>query len=184
MRAARVFVVVAAFLATSCGDWIHQGPTNDDIKNSTGLTVETASRIVIDNFNSVWLETPSPPNPPFLQEGPHLGRGGCRTNPNSFMTEGPPWSVNYSAIRKQATPEFTDKAFAKLDALIGRGFVREPSGPHRDGEEDRAYRNDQKYSVIGVKYVEKTYLRGPNGERTVVEEPRFKIISHSPCAAE
>ncbi|MGK8556238.1 hypothetical protein [Nocardia gipuzkoensis] len=167
MKTPLAIVTLATLLITGCSSVIDDGPTNDDIKNSTGLTVDEAARIVYENLNAVWPNQVSP-------DPRDIGKGGCRTNPNSFRSEGPPWRVAKVAVKQDPAPELVDQVLAKLDTLPSRGFTLAPPGVSNDHPADRVYRDDRGYVVQSEMDID-SRVPGP---------PKFSVRSSSPCAAE
>ncbi|MBF6296406.1 hypothetical protein IU459_02480 [Nocardia amamiensis] len=167
MKAPFAIVILATLLITGCSSVIDEGPTNDEIKNSTGLTVDEAARIVYENLNTVW---PNQTNP-----DPHdIEKSGCRTNPNSLRSEGPPWRVARKVVKPDPAPELIDQVLAKLDTLTSRGFTLAPRHVTNDHPADRVYRDDRGYVVQSEMDID-SRVPGP---------PRFSVRSSSPCAAE
>ncbi|WP_130917085.1 hypothetical protein [Nocardia cyriacigeorgica] len=154
-------------LAVGCGSVIDEGPTNDDIKNTTGLTVEQAARVVYDNLNLVW---PNPVEPRLDQ----VGKIGCRTNPNSMRSEGPPWQVEKKMVKQDPSPELVEQVRANLDSLTERGFGLEESAITDDHPLDRVYTDGNGYVIQSSMEI----------DRRVTDIPILEVASRAPCAAE
>ncbi|MEV6323474.1 hypothetical protein AB0M45_20095 [Nocardia sp. NPDC051787] len=167
MKAPLAIVTLATLLITGCSSVIDEGPTNDEIKKSTGLTVDEAARTVYENLNTVW---PNQVNP----DPQHVQKSGCRTNPNSLRSEGPPWRVAKEAEKQDPAPELVDQVLAGLDTLTSRGFTLAPRHVTNDHPADRVYRDGRGYIVQSEMDIDPR-VGGP---------PRFSVRSSSPCAAE
>ncbi|MBF6416866.1 hypothetical protein [Nocardia cyriacigeorgica] len=156
-------------LVSGCGSIIDEGPTNDDIEKTTGLTVSEATRIVNENLNAIWpYNGASAPK--------HGQQHGCRTNPNSLMSEGPPWQVAVQESKPGSSQQFIDEVLRKLDmAAASRGFTRDPGGVMDDHPADRTYRDDSGYILQVDMDVDR---RGAD------QTPILQVTSRSPCAAE
>ncbi len=160
--------LTAATLA-GCGSFIHEGPTNQQIEDRTGLTVTEASPIVAHNFGLIW------PEPVSVDIGDVTTVGtGCRTDPNSLRSEGPPWRPRYVMEEVNPSQEFIDRAMANLEAMTARGFTLEPSQRPDKDPANRVYRDSRGYTVSSFRLL-------PGGDPTDV---RFSMTASSPCAAE
>ncbi|MFD5177291.1 hypothetical protein ACFWM1_15875 [Nocardia sp. NPDC058379] len=159
--------IVTVTLA-GCSGWIHEGPTNQQVKDTTGLTVAAARPIVADNFELIWPR-------PITVEPDKVDLGaGCRTDPNSLRSEGPPWHPRYERQEVNPSQEFLDLAMANLEAMTARGFTLVPSQNPSEDPVSRYYRDSRGFSVASSR------MRvGKNNE-----EVRFIMASTSPCAAE
>ncbi|MBC7302613.1 MAG: hypothetical protein H5T78_16920 [Nocardia sp.] len=160
--------VLATATATGCGGFVDEGPTDQEIKDTTGLTVAEASPIVEHNLELVWPQQVKVERAPL----PYSGIG-CRTN-NSMMSDGPPWQLRVT--REEANPpqEFIDRALANLEAMTTRGFTLVPSQRPDVDPADRFYRDARGYTVSSSLDT----AVGPT------KEVRFSMTATSPCAAE
>ncbi|MFC9876679.1 hypothetical protein [Nocardia salmonicida] len=154
---------------TGCGGFIHEGPTNQRIKDTTGLTVAEAGATVEHNFELIW-----PEKGPVKIANLTLPGTGCRTNPNSLMSEGPPWRPRYTMEEVNPSQEFIDRAMANLEAMTARGFTLVPSQRPDNDPVNRLYRDSTGYTVASSRDTSV----GPR------KEVRFSMTASSPCAAE
>lgn len=154
---------------TGCSAFIHEGPTNQQIKDRTGLTVAEASQVVAHNFGLIWPE----PVPIDIKNVTTVGKG-CRTNPNSLLSEGPPWHPTYEMEKVNPTPEFIDRAMANLEAMTARGFTLEPSQRPDEDPVNRYYSDARGFSVASSRLTDVGRAK----------EVRFSMSASSPCAAE
>ncbi|MGY0497354.1 hypothetical protein ACWZHB_02500 [Nocardia sp. FBN12] len=162
------FAVLATTTLTGCGGFIDRGPTNQEIKDTTGLTVDEASPIVERNLELVWPEQVT------IKRGPLPYSGvGCRTN-DSMMSEGPPWYLRITKEEVNPSQEFIDRALANLESMTARGFILEPSKRPDAVPADRYYRDPRGYTVSSSLDTDV----GPK------KEVRFSMTATSPCAAE
>lgn len=166
MRIGPVLVAVAVVVTAGCGTVIDEGPTEQEIRDATGLTVAEASPLVARNFELVW------PEPISVPVGAVDLTHGCRTDPNSLRAVGPPWTPIYERTQINPSPEFIDRALANLEAMTARGFVRDPDPIPGDQPENRSYTDPRGFTVAAL-----SYGANPN-------EHRFAVSSTSPCAAE
>jgi hypothetical protein len=73
---------------------------------------------------------------------------GCRTNPESLMSEGPPWRVRSTWVLDNPPAEFVTAALARLDTLTGQGFQRQPwTRPDPEPPNRRSYEDVRGYRV-------------------------------------
>ncbi|MFD6452666.1 hypothetical protein ACFWF3_17940 [Nocardia sp. NPDC060220] len=154
---------------TGCSGFIHEGPTNQRIKDTTGLTVAEAGAIVERNFELIW-----PQKGPVEIANLTSPGTGCRTNPNSLMSEGPPWRPRYTMEEVNPPQEFIDRAMANLEAMTTRGFTLVPSQRPDNDPVNRLYRDSTGYTVASFRDTSV----GPR------KEVRFSMTASSPCAAE
>ncbi|MDO3648569.1 hypothetical protein [Nocardia mangyaensis] len=166
MRIGPALVAIVAAVTTGCGGVIDRGPTEQDIRDTTGLTVTEASRLVAGNFELVW------PEPVSVPVGAVDLTHGCRTDPNSLRAVGPPWTPIYERTQINPSPEFIDRVLANLEAMTTRGFVRDPDPIPGDQPENRSYTDPRGFTVSALFY-------GADPA-----QPRFAVGSTSPCAAE
>ncbi|WP_454195994.1 hypothetical protein [Nocardia sp. Marseille-Q1738] len=129
--------------------------------------MDEATRIVFDNLNSVWLYSVDP-DPGSVQ------KLGCRTNPDSLMSEGPPWGVATMVVAQDPPPELVTQVLAKLDTLTKRGFTVDTPGVTTDHPADRVYTDNRGFVVQSEMDID-SRVGGP---------PKFSVRSSSPCAAE
>lgn len=165
-RVSAVCSIVALLAAPGCSAVVGEGPTNEEIKDSTGLRVAEASRIVADNFELIW------PNAVSVDAATVNLGNGCRTDPNTLLSTGPPWTPNYQKTQVNPSPDFVDRALAKLEAMIARGFVRDEDAVPGDDPVNRAYTDPRGFTVHVLR------------QDTVPDTVRFTMFSTSPCAAE
>ncbi|MFE3318202.1 hypothetical protein [Nocardia sp. NPDC059195] len=161
-------VVLATATLTGCGALINEGPTNQEIKDVTGLTVAEAGPIVEHNLELVWPQQVRIERAPLPYSGV-----GCRTN-DSMMSEGPPWRLRVTMEEVNPSQEFIDRAMANLAAMTTRGFTLEPSQRPDDDPANRFYRDAHGYTVSSSRDTSV----GPTSE------VRFSMTASSPCAAE
>ncbi|MGW5923803.1 hypothetical protein ACWFPY_32835 [Nocardia fluminea] len=162
----RKLVVLCAVLAIpACSAFVGDGPSNDTIKNSSGLLVTEASQIVADNFELI-----SPKARTVDVASVKLGNG-CRTDPNTLKSYGPPWTPNYQEVERNPSQEYIDKALANLEAMTARGFARQEGIPG-DDPASRVYRDARGFAVYSIR------------DKTLRGEVEFTLFSSSPCAAE
>lgn len=168
MRIMTALAVLATTTLTGCGGFINEGPTNQEIEDTTGLTVAEASPIVEHNLALVW------PQQVTIKRGPLPYSGvGCRTN-DSMMSEGPPWHLRITKEEINPSQEFIDRAMANLEAMTARGFALEPSQRPDAVPADRYYRDPRGYTISSSLDT----AVGPT------KEVRFSMTATSPCAAE
>ncbi|MFE1594059.1 hypothetical protein [Nocardia sp. NPDC058705] len=160
--------VLAIATLTGCSGLVDRGPTNQEIKDTTGLTVDEASPIVERNLELVWPEQVTVKR----AQLPYSGLG-CRTN-DSMMSEGPPWHVRVTKVEVNPPQEFIDRAVANLEAMTTRGFIFEPSQRPDADPADRFYRDSRGYTVSSSFET----AVGPK------KEVQFSMTATSPCAAE
>ncbi|MFD3745767.1 hypothetical protein [Nocardia sp. NPDC058633] len=153
---------------TGCGGLIHEGPTNQRIKDTTGLTVAEASPIVAHNFGLIW------PEPVTVELSDVTMGSGCRTDPDSLRSEGPPWRPRYELEELDPTPEFIDRALANLEAMTARGFTRTPNRRPDNDPANRHYTDASGYSVASSRLTDV----GPT------DQVRFVMAASAPCAAQ
>lgn len=168
MRMMTALAVLATATLTGCGALINEGPTNQEIKDATGLTVAEAGPIVEHNLELVWPQQVRIERAPLPYSGV-----GCRTN-NSMMSEGPPWRLRVTMEEVNPSQEFIDRAMANLEAMTTRGFTLEPSQRPDDDPANRFYRDAHGYTVSSSRDTSV----GPT------REVRFSMTASSPCAAE
>ncbi|MFJ2837103.1 hypothetical protein ACIO52_17265 [Nocardia sp. NPDC087230] len=161
-------VAMVAVTLAGCSGWISEGPTNQQVKDATGLTVAGARPIVADNFELIWPK-PITVEPDMVDVG-----SGCRTDPNSLRSAGPPWHPRYERQELNPSQEFIDQAMANLEAMTARGFTLVPSQNPAEDPVSRYYRDSRGFSVASSRT-----RAGRNDE-----EVRFIMASTSPCAAE
>lgn len=162
-----VFVIATVTLAVSCAfrPAVDDGPTNEEIMHTTGLTVEEATRVAAENL-SVALGAPVDP------DRENVAKIGCRTDPDSLMSVGPPWRVRLSFAFAAPQPEHIAQIMARVETLVGRGFTLQQSNPNDRSSDDRAYRNADGFTV------------STSTSTLVLGGPGLTITSVSPCAAE
>ncbi|MFB7878449.1 hypothetical protein ACFC06_24660 [Nocardia sp. NPDC056064] len=164
MRRAGWVVVAAGLATTACGGLVPEGPSNQDIADTTGLTVAEAVPLVADNFERVW------PEPVTVEDSAVQLGNGCRTDRGSLRSTGPPWAPSYEREIADPPAEFVDRALAKLAAMTAHGFVLAENPVPGDDPVNRVYRDSRGFSVATLRY----------GSAPT----RFVLRSSSPCAAE
>jgi hypothetical protein len=98
---------------------------------------------------------------------------GCRTNPESLMSEGPPWHVRTNWVVSDPPAEFVEGALARVDTLAAKGFRLQPwIRPDPEPPNNRTYRDDRGYLV------------GVMSDTTPAGEKVFDITVSSPCVYE
>lgn len=162
-------LIIAAALAVAPGcapsSPTDEGPTNEQVMQSTGLGVEESTRIAAANL-SVAVGVPLDP----ARE--RVVQVGCRTDPESLMTIGPPYRVRLSHEVAAPSPDVLAEAMARVEKLTDRGFELQPRTPNDQTPEDRTYQDDKGYTVITSTSV------------MVLGGPGLTIYSNSPCAAD
>ncbi|MEV6362969.1 hypothetical protein [Nocardia asteroides] len=158
-------ITVAATALAGCSGWIHEGPTNQEIKDRTGMTVAEAKPIVAQNFTLIW------PEPTTVELGNIRLGNGCRTDPNSLRAAGPPWTPYYEKTAIDPDQEFVDRAMANLEAMTARGFTPVPDPVPGDDPANRSYEDSRGFSVAVQRH-------------QTSRETRFTMTASSPCAAE
>ncbi|MFF2087009.1 hypothetical protein ACFVVM_24815 [Nocardia sp. NPDC058176] len=166
MRIGPVVVALVAVVAASCGSLVDEGPTEQEIRDSSGVTVAEAIPLVARNFTLVWPESISVAN------GDVDVSHGCRTDANSLRAVGPPWTPIYERTQVDPSPEFVDRVLANLEALTAHGFVRDADPIPGDQPENRSYTDQRGFTVSASSY-------GANPAQR-----RFAVSSTAPCAAE
>ncbi|MFC8383508.1 hypothetical protein [Nocardia sp. NPDC057272] len=162
----RRFVTICAILVMpACSAFVDEGTSTDEVLNSTGLRVPEASQIVADNFELISPRTRS------VDAGSVKLGNGCRTDPNTLKTYGPPWAPSYQEAERNPSQEHIDKALANLEAMTARGFTRQEGIPG-DDPASRVYRDSRGFAVYSIR------------DKTVRGEVEFTLFSSSPCAAE
>lgn len=95
---------------------------------------------------------------------------GCRTDPASLMSVGPPFSIRTTWVMRDPAPDFMTHTWRRVDALTERGFQRSAwSGPETEPPGTRIYKDARGY---GVTAAAKTR---PSGQAV------FEIYINSPC---
>ncbi|MFI8976635.1 hypothetical protein ACIGO9_27380 [Nocardia asteroides] len=158
-------ITVGATALAGCSGWIHEGPTNQEIKDGTGMTVAEAKPIVAQNFTLIW------PDPTTVELGNIRLGNGCRTDPNSLRAAGPPWTPYYEKTAIDPDQEFVDRALANLEAMTAHGFTRVPDPVPGDDPANRSYEDSRGFSVAVQRH-------------QTSRETRFTMTASSPCAAE
>ncbi|MFC9664309.1 hypothetical protein ACFVJ5_29100 [Nocardia sp. NPDC127606] len=161
----RLVVICAILVMPACSAFVDDGPSNDTIKSSTGLMVTEASQIVADNFELI------SPNPHPVEVGAVRLGNGCRTDPNTLKSYGPPYTPHYQEVVLNPSPEYIETALANLEAMTARGFTRQEGIPG-DDPASRVYRDSRGFAVYSIR------------DKTVRGEVEFTLFSSSPCAAE
>jgi hypothetical protein len=96
---------------------------------------------------------------------------GCRTDPESLMSVGPPFSVRTTWVKQDPTPEFVSAALRRVDSLQAEGFQRTAwTRPEPEPPNTRAYKDDRGYGITASDKVR------PSGKAV------FEIYVNSPCA--
>lgn len=96
---------------------------------------------------------------------------GCRTDPVSLMSVGPPFSIRTTWVKRDPAPDFMTETWRRVDALTERGFQRSArSGQETEPPGTRIYKDARGY---GVTAAAKTR---PSGQAV------FEIYINSPCA--
>ncbi|WP_330182156.1 hypothetical protein OHB26_38515 [Nocardia sp. NBC_01503] len=156
MRTALVLTTLAAAsLLTACSE----------SSGSTAMKYDEAARIVVQNFTLVW------PDPVQVASGMVNRGNGCRTNPETLKSEGPPWSPTYEMTAADPSQEFIDRALARLETMTSRGFALEPDRVPNDDPINRVYADSRGFSVAAHRD------KYPVGTQ-------FTITSSSPCVDE
>ncbi|MFD3706089.1 hypothetical protein ACFWUP_23365 [Nocardia sp. NPDC058658] len=163
-----VLAVLAIATLTGCSGLVDRGPTNQEIKDTTGLTVDEATPIVERNLELVWPEQVTVKR----AQLPYSGLG-CRTN-DEMMSDGPPWHIRVTLEEVNPSQEFIDRAVANLEAMTTRGFTLKPNQRPDADPADRFYRDSRGYTVSSSLDI----ADGPK------KEVRFSMTATSPCAAE
>ncbi|WP_336083337.1 hypothetical protein [Nocardia sp. SSK8] len=162
MRCGAAVLVLLCGTLAACG-FVPEGPSNQDIAESSGLTVTEAVPLVADNFEHIW------PEPVSIEDNAvRLGKG-CRTDPDTLQSAGPPWAPSYEREIADPPAEFVEQALARLAAMTSRGFVLAENPVPGDDPVNRVYRNSRGFSVAALRY----------GSTPT----RFVLRSSSPCAA-
>lgn len=137
MRTALAFTTVTAVsLLTACS----QSSPIDDNAAAT-MSYDEASRIVIENFERIW------PDPVQVSTTMVNRSNGCRTNPNTMKSEGPPWTPLYERTITNPSPEFVERALAKLDSMTAQGYTLTPNPIPGDAPINRVYHDSRGFSV-------------------------------------
>lgn len=162
----QAILICAILVLPACSALVGEGPTNDEIKNATGLRVPEASQIVADNFELI------SPNTRSVDVGTVRLGNGCRTDPRTLKSFGPPWTPNYQETELNPSPEFIDRALANLEAMTTRGFVRDENAFIGDDPVNRVYTDSRGFTVHVMR------------DDTIPSKVRLTLFSSSPCAAE
>jgi hypothetical protein len=100
-------------------------------------------------------------------------RIGCGTNPDSLMSEGPPWQVRTTWVLDEPPAEFVEEALSRLDTLRAQGFERQPwTRPGPEPTNRRSFVDERGYRVTAA-----TETR-PGGLEV------FALTVSSPCVNE
>ncbi|WP_067717648.1 hypothetical protein [Nocardia yamanashiensis] len=132
--------LAAVSLLAACNQ---SSPADDhgSIKESTSMNYAEASRIVVENFEHIWPD-------PVQVDTTMVNRGnGCRTNPETLKSEGPPWTPLYEKTVTNPSPEFVERALAQLDSMTTRGFTLTPNPIPGDDPVNRVYHDGRGFSV-------------------------------------
>lgn len=96
---------------------------------------------------------------------------GCRTDPESLMSVGPPWSVRTTWVKGSPTEEFVAAALGRLESLTAEGFSPQPwTRPEPEPPNRRSYADDRGYRVTA------DTAKRPSGKVD------FELTVTSPCA--
>jgi hypothetical protein len=130
----------------------------------------TISQATEQNAKYVELAAGEPRNPFGFN---NVARVGCRTNPDSLMSEGPPWQVRTTWVVDEPTAEFVEEALSRLDTLSAQGFERQPwKRPEPEPANRRSFVDERGYRVTAE---QDTRLGG---------HEVFSVTVTSPCANE
>lgn len=95
---------------------------------------------------------------------------GCRTNPASLMSVGPPFSIRTTWVKRDPAPDFMTDTWRRVDALTERGFQRSAwSGQETEPPGTRIYKDARGYGVTAAAETR------PSGQAV------FEIYINSPC---
>jgi hypothetical protein len=159
-------IALVAFLA-ACVSSERTGTTSDETMQSVTITVSQATE---QNANYVELAAGNAPHPSAFND---VARIGCRTNPDSLMSEGPPWQVRTTWVLDEPPPEFVEAALSRLDALTAQGFERQPwTRPEPEPTNRRSFVDERGYRVTAE------HDMRPGGREV------FSLTVTSPCAHE
>jgi hypothetical protein len=160
-------VVVAAVAA--CGGCTEE--PNETIDEETMQPVViTVSQATEQNAKYVGLATGGAPHPSAFND---VARIGCRTNPDSLMSEGPPWQVRTTWVLDEPTAESVEGALSRLDGLTAQGFERQPwTRPEPEPANRRSFVDERGYRVTAE------HDTRPGGQEV------FSLTVTSPCANE
>ncbi|MFD3510303.1 hypothetical protein [Nocardia sp. NPDC058666] len=160
-----ILLIGAILILPSCSAFITEGPSNDRLATASDLRVPEATQIVADNFELI-----SPKTRSVDVSSVQLGNG-CRTDPETLKSYGPPWTPNYQEVQRNPSQEYIDQALANLEAMTARGFTRQAGMPGADPA-SRVYRDSRGFAVYSS---QNTTVRG---------EIEFTLYSSAPCTAE
>ncbi|MFI9511250.1 hypothetical protein [Nocardia sp. NPDC052566] len=152
----------AALASSGCGGVPAEGPTNQQILDSTGLTVDEAESVIFDAMvamSPIRAEASTSP----------IARTECRKN-ESGMRVGPPWRLSAGVTVKPVTPEEGRATLDKVDALASNGYTKRTSDPAAN-DRSRSYK-DKRGFEIGA-----SYSTDADGAGSV------HVTASSPCAA-
>jgi hypothetical protein len=130
----------------------------------------TVSQATEQNAKYVELAAGDAPAPSAYND---VARIGCRTNPDTLMSEGPPWQVRTTWVVDEPPAEFVEEALSRLDTLTVQGFQRQPwTRPEPEPINRRSFVDERGYRVAA-----ETDTR-PGGHEV------FAVTVTSPCANE
>ncbi len=161
----RIILVCAVLILPSCSAFVGEGPSNERLSAASDLRIPEATQIVADNFELI-----SPKTRSVDVSSVQLGNG-CRTDPNTLKSYGPPWTPNYQEVQRNPSQEYIDQALANLEAMTARGFARKEGMPGADPA-SRVYRDSRGFAVYSIR------------DKTVRGEVEFTLFSSAPCTAE
>jgi hypothetical protein len=141
--------------------------TSEETMPPVTITVSQANE---QNAEFVALAAGDAPQPSAFND---VARIGCRTNPDSLMSEGPPWQVRTTWVLDEPPAEFVEEALSRLDALTAQGFERQLwTRPEPEPTNRRSFVDERGYRVAA-----ETDTR-PGGHEV------FAVTVTSPCANE
>lgn len=158
------YASVVALLALSVGCSESSGPSNEEVLESTGLTVGEASRIVGENLSAVY-------SGPQRVDVTKVEKSGCQTDSSSWKSVGPPWYISMNRVISDPSPDLITQTQDKLAAFVERGFEPEPGSPSSEPA-DRSYIDTRGFRI------------GAMVDTRIDGRVEFTIFSWSPCAAE
>lgn len=156
----RLCVGAIALVVAGCSvNPIPEGPSNDDILRSTGLTVAAAETELLAGLIAL---SPDPQK----AYGANIIRHGCRTNQSS-MSYGPPWELSASSAHGGLDAATVDRVLAGSGELSERGYSADDAVERR-----RTFSDDRGFEI--------TATAVENDSRTF----DLTLTASSPCAAE
>lgn len=168
MRAvvASAVIAVLAALLPGCGpqERSPQPTVSEETMPPTDLTVAEAAQ---ENARLVSLVSGETVDP----APDRVEKVGCRTDPESFMSVGPPWRLRTTWWVDNPPAPLVDQTLARLAGLTSEGFERQPwTRPDPEPAHTRTYQDQRGYIVTA------------SAEKSPAGRYMLEVTAMSPCA--